>query len=126
MNMEGEGIADVRDYFRDKMLRLGVVQPTEEEAKEMQSEQENQEPDANTQYLEAAARKEDAEAAKNRADTILTVAQAEETRAKTDKTQAETMETLSSIKTEEQNRAITMSTKLDEMFNKNPGALTPE
>ena len=124
--MEGEGIADVRDYFRDKMLRLGVVQPTEEEAKEMQSEQENQEPDANTQYLEAAARKEDAEAAKNRADTILTVAQAEETRAKTDKTQAETMETLSSIKTEEQNRAITMSTKLDEMFNKNPGALTPE
>jgi hypothetical protein len=32
MNMEGEGIGEVRDFFRKQLLRLGVVKPTEQEA----------------------------------------------------------------------------------------------
>ncbi len=35
LNMEGEGIGDVRDFFRKKLLRMGVVKPTEQEAEQM-------------------------------------------------------------------------------------------
>jgi hypothetical protein len=83
MNMEGEGLADVRDYFRAKMVRAGVVKPTEEEAAQLQAEAENAQADANTQYLQAAAEEATAKAAKARSDTMLTAAKTEETRAKT-------------------------------------------
>lgn len=89
MNMEGEGITDVRDYFRKKLLRMGVVKPTEEEQQTMAEEQANQQPDPNTQYLQAAADEATANATQARAKTILTVAQADETKAKTMKTLAE-------------------------------------
>jgi len=89
MNMEGEGITEVRDYFRKKLLRMGVVKPTEEEQQTMAQEQANQQPDPNTQYLQAAADEASANATQARAKTILTVAQADETKAKTMKTLAE-------------------------------------
>lgn len=89
MNMEGEGITEVRDYFRKKLLRMGVVKPTEEEQQTMAQEQANQQPDPNTQYLQAAADEATANATQARAKTILTVAQADETKAKTMKTLAE-------------------------------------
>jgi len=89
MNMEGEGITEVRDYFRKKLLRMGVVKPTEEEQQTMAEEQANQQPDPNTQYLQAAADEATANATQARAKTILTVAQADETKAKTMKTLAE-------------------------------------
>jgi hypothetical protein len=89
MNMEGEGITEVRDYFRKKLLRMGVVKPTEEEQRAMAEEQANQQPDPNTQYLQAAADEATANATQARAKTILTVAQADETKAKTMKTLAE-------------------------------------
>ena len=47
MNMEGEGISDVRDYFRQKLLKMGVVQPTEAEAEELMMAMQNQQPDPN-------------------------------------------------------------------------------
>lgn len=89
MNMEGEGITEVRDYFRKKLLRMGVVKPTEEEQQTMAQEAQNQQPDPNTQYLQAAADEASANATQARAKTILTVAQADETKAKTMKTLAE-------------------------------------
>lgn len=89
MNMEGEGIQDVRDYFRKKLVTMGVVKPTEEEAQQMAEAQANQKPDANTLYLEAAAEEAQANATQSRAKTVLTVAQAEETKAKTIKTMSE-------------------------------------
>lgn len=87
MNMEGEGISDVRAYFRKKLLRMGVVEPTEQEAKQMAEEQANAEPSANDKYLEAAAQKETAEAEEKQANVVLKQAQ-------TDKTRVEAMETV--------------------------------
>lgn len=89
MNMEGEGITEVRDYFRKKLLRMGVVKPTEEEQQTMAEEAQNAKPDPNEQYLQAAADEASANATQARAKTILTVAQADETKAKTMKTLAE-------------------------------------
>ena len=99
MNMEGEGITEVRDYFRKKLLRMGVVKPTEEEQQAMAEEQANQKPDPNTQYLQAAADEATANATQARAKTILTVAQADETKAKT-------MKTLADVDSSEQRQAM--------------------
>jgi hypothetical protein len=99
MNMEGEGITEVRDYFRKKLLRMGVVKPTEEEQQTMAEEQANQKPDPNTQYLQAAADEASANATQARAKTILTVAQADETKAKT-------MKTLADVDSSEQRQAM--------------------
>jgi hypothetical protein len=126
MNMEGEGIEDIRDYFRQKMLRMGVIKPTDEEAKELAAELENQEPDANAKFLEAAAMKEEAEAAKHRADTVLTVAKAEETQSKTEKNKAEIIETLSEINAKETQQAIDAAQALGTIIQEKPGNLTPE
>lgn len=99
MNMEGEDISEVRDYFRKKLLRMGVIKPTEEEQQTLAEEAQNAKPDPNTQYLQAAADEATANATQARAKTILTVAQADETKAKT-------MKTLSDVDSAEQRQAM--------------------
>jgi hypothetical protein len=110
MNMEGEGIADVRDYYRQKLIRLGVVKPSPEEAQQLAQEAQNaqnQPPDANTQFLMASADQAAAAAVKARADTVLTVA-------KSKQTQAQTLETLAGIDLAEQQHALEVTKAMDE------------
>ncbi len=83
LNIEGEGISDVRDYYRKKLLRMGVLTPTKEESQELKAEAANQQPDPNAVYLEAAAKESEAKAIKANADTALTIAKTEQTRADT-------------------------------------------
>jgi hypothetical protein len=92
MNLEGEGLADLRDWARQKALRLGITQPTEEEKAELAAELENQQPTPQDQFLQA-------EAQKAQANTGLAVAKTEESRAKT-------AETLAGIETSQQQQAI--------------------
>lgn len=94
MNMDGEGITDVRDYFRKKMVMAGVVKPTDEEKAEMQAAQQNQQPDANTVYLLASAKKQEADAEKTRSEIIDTLASAELKGAQTVKAYTDAGETL--------------------------------
>ncbi len=89
MNMQGEGISEVRDYYRQKLIKMGVIKPNEKEADELSQQLANMPPDPNAQYLQAAAAEADAKAAKARADTVLTIAKAEQTKAETAKTLAE-------------------------------------
>jgi hypothetical protein len=105
MNMEGEGIADVRDYFRKKLLRMGVLKPTELEQQELIQELQNQPPDPQQQYLEAASEQALAQATKSRTETILTLAKAEETRAKT-------AETLSKVSNLDQDRIFGLADRI--------------
>jgi len=100
MNMEGEGIGDVRDYFRKQLVRMGVVKPTEQEQKEMMVELQGQPEDPNKVFLQAAAEEAIAKAAKTRADTVKTVADAGLSRART-------AETLAKTGVQEQNMALT-------------------
>jgi Phage P22-like portal protein len=90
LNMEGEGISEVRGYFRDKLLKMGVLKPTEQEAQEMAEAQSNQPPDPNAEFLKASAAEAEAKAEKARADTIKALADAEHTNAETMRIKAET------------------------------------
>ena len=99
MNMEGEGIWEVRDYFRKRLLRMGVVQPTDVEMEEMMVEIQGQPQDPNAIFLQAAAEEAVAKAARARADTVETIAEAEYKRAKT-------AETLSNIDRDDRAQAL--------------------
>jgi hypothetical protein len=85
MNLEGEGMTEARKYFRKKLLRMGVVEPTEKEAAELQAElqQLQSQPDANTVLAQSLAAEAQAKAQKAQADTELALARSEEARAKT-------------------------------------------
>jgi len=87
-NIEGEGMADIREAARKELVAMGKMKPTEQDKAE--AEANPQEPSANDIYLKAEAERATAEAAKNRADTIQTIADAELKRAQAAKITAET------------------------------------
>ncbi len=91
MNMEGEGLQELRYYYRGKLVRMGVIKPTEKEKQEMAAEQQNTPPDPQSQYLLAAAEQAQADAALGRAKTVNQITDAQLKRAQTAKTYAETM-----------------------------------
>ena len=90
-SLEGEGLKDWRGWARAKAIRLGIIKPTEEEQAEMQEEQANAKPDAQTEYLQKAAEEAAAKAIKARADTIETLAAADLKKAQTAKVESETV-----------------------------------
>ena len=108
MNMEGEGLADTNAYFRKKLVRMGVVEPTDVEREELMAEMQGQPQDPNAIFLQAAAEEATAKAAKARADTVETIAEAEYKRAKT-------AETLSNIDNEDQRLALESVKSIQEM-----------
>jgi hypothetical protein len=109
MNMEGEGVGDANAYFRKKLLRMGVVKPTDTEAEELMAEMQGQPQDPNALYLQAAAEEATAKAAKARADTVETVASAELKR-------AQTLETLGKVDETAQNMAIANADAVQEIL----------
>ena len=99
MNIEGEGVSDVRAFFRKKLVQMGAVKPSEQEAQEMAAAMQNAQPDPQALYLQAAAQEAQARAMKAQADTALAVAKSEETKAKT-------VETLANVNVSAQSQAI--------------------
>ena len=111
MNMEGEGIGDVRNFFRKKLLRMGVLKPNEQEQQELAAElqQLQAQPDPQAMYLQAAAAEAQAKAVKAQADTEYTAARTEETRAKT-------VETLAGIERGERDSVLKTARGLQEVI----------
>jgi len=106
MNMDGEGIGDIKEFFRKKLVQLGVVEPTEEEQQAMMmAAMEAQQPDPQSAYLMAAATEAQAKAVKAQADTEYTLARAEETKAKT-------VETLSNVDIDQRKSAVETAEKI--------------
>jgi Phage P22-like portal protein len=88
--MEDEGMSDLNEWARKKLVAMGVIDPTEEDEKRMAEEQEAQQPDPNAQFLLASAAKEEAAAKKAGSDTVLNLAKAA-------KTEADTLQVLNTI-----------------------------
>ena len=74
MNMEGEGLKDVRKFFRTRLVKMGAVEPNDEEMQAMEAELQAQEPDANAALLLAEAEKSKTQAALNVAKVANTEA----------------------------------------------------
>ena len=113
MNMEGEGLSDIRDYFRKQLVQMGVIKPTEEEAQALAAAGQQQDP--NTVFLQAAAEEAMAKAAKARAGVVKTVAESE-------LTQAKTVETLSKVDSAQVNDTLAV---VDRLAAQQPPATPP-
>lgn len=108
MNVEGEGMSEFRDFFRKRLVMLGVVEPNEEEAQQMAAAAQNQQPDPQAVYLQAAAEEARAKAQKAQADTVYTSARAQET-------QAKTVETLARLDMDKQRQAVETAKDINEI-----------
>ena len=69
-NLEGEGLNDFNEFFRKKLVMMGVSKPTEEDKKQAAEAAANQQPDPNAQLMAALAEQAVADAINKRADTI--------------------------------------------------------
>jgi hypothetical protein len=107
MNMEGEGLAEARKFFRKRLVGMGVVDPTEEEMQQMQEAAMSQQPNPNDIYLQAAAAEAEAKAGKAQADTAHTLA-------KTQETEAKTAEILAGIDSQARNDALKVAKEMRE------------
>jgi hypothetical protein len=87
MNLEGEGIGDVREYFRKRLVGSGVLKPTEEDEQEMAAA--GNQPSAQDQALTAMANEADAKASRARVEMMKILADVERIKAETLKTLAE-------------------------------------
>lgn len=88
-NMDGEGLSDLREYYRRKMVNMGVIEPTDEDKKRMEEASAQQPPDPSRAFLEAEANKAMAQAKKYESDTLLNVEKTANTRVETLKVMAE-------------------------------------
>jgi hypothetical protein len=118
MNMEGEGIGDIKEYFRKQLVQMGVMQPTEEEQQQMMEAQANVQQDAQTTYLLAEAAKSQAQAIQAQANTEYTLARSEETKAKT-------AETISNIDIDQRKSAIETAEKIGEALRPSMNVVPP-
>jgi hypothetical protein len=92
MNMEGEGLSDVREYKRKELVAMGVLEPNEEELAAMAEAQGQEQPSAQDQYLMSETVKNAAETAEHKATTRLKEEQARKTAAETERTEAQTIQ----------------------------------
>jgi len=119
MNMDGEGIGDIKDFFRKKLVQLGVIKPTDEEQMAMmEAMMGQQQPDPQAMYLMAAAQEAQAKAVQAQANTEYNLARAEETKAKT-------LQTLSTIDLDQRKAAIETAEKIGEALQPQTVAVPP-
>lgn len=97
-NMDGEGIGDLRDYNRKKLVVAGVIEPNEQEIQEM-SQQQPAPPDPQSMYLMAEAENSRAKAQLSQVNAAKAVAEAK-------KTEVETAKLISDMGSQEQKDTI--------------------
>lgn len=93
-NMDGEGVGDLREYNRKKLVVAGLVEPSEEELAEMQNAQ-PQQPDPQALYLMAEAQNAQAKAQLSQVNAAKSVAEAK-------KIEVETAKLIADMQSQEQ------------------------
>lgn len=117
MNSEGEGMSDIRDWARMKLVRMNIITPSDDEAEKLKEEAQNQKPDASHNLLMA-------EAEKAKAQTIEAQARAKAHEASAKKADADAMAIMAAISREERAQVLDIMRQLDES-DKNTAPATP-
>jgi hypothetical protein len=110
MNMEGEGLTDLREYNRKKLVQMGVLKPTDEEAQMMAAQA--GEKSANDKALEGMAEEAQAKATKARVDVVKSLAETEKIKAEIESINAKTIETLAGVDMASTDQALAIAEKL--------------
>lgn len=118
MNMEGEGMSDAREYFRRKLVDMGVLPPNEEDKKRIMEAMANQQPDPNVVFMQAAAEEATAKATRARAEVVKAMADTELTRAKT-------VETLANIDMSQRDQILRTADTLGTMLREQATEVAP-
>lgn len=95
MNMDGEGVGDLRDFNRKKLVAAGLIEPNEDEKAEMQAAMQNQQPDPQSLYLMAEAENAQAKAMLSKVNAAKAIAE-------TKRTEAETAKLIADMNSQEQ------------------------
>lgn len=114
MNTEGEGLEDIRNASRKKMVAMGVIEPTKEEKEQAAAAAENTPPDANATLATAMAAEAEAKAE-------LATAQVGKALADAELTQAKTAETLANIPIAQRDSAIKAAEAIQKGLNPDAG-----
>jgi len=109
LQMEGEGIEDIRAWSRSKLVKQGVLKPTPEEAQALAEEAKNAKPSPNDQFLLAAA-----EEARAKAQNVMH--EAAKTVAQTDKVKADTIVALAGVDLDRRKAAVDAAKSVHEML----------
>ena len=112
-NMQGEGVGEVRDFFRKRLIKMGVVKPTEEEKAELA--QEPQKPDPNAEFLQASAQQANADAQNKLSQVELNKARTEESRAKAQESQAKAITQMVGMRQQQRQQVIEAAKTLHDM-----------
>lgn len=118
MNMEGEGMSDAREYFRRKLVDMGVIPPNEEDKKRIMEAMANQQPDPNVVFMQAAAEEATAKATRARAEVVKAMADTEYTRAKT-------VETLANVDISQRDQILRTADALGTMLREQAAEVAP-
>lgn len=110
-NLDGEGLTDLKEWNRRRLIGMGVIKPTDDEKAQLDEAAKNAPPDPQAKFLDAEAGKSAALAQKATADTTVALANAQ-------KIQAETSEILKKI------GALDVDTLL-KLVEAHKGSLTP-
>lgn len=116
MHIDGENMAGIRKWARLELVKLGVEDPTPEEAQQMAAAAQNAPPDPQATYLLAEAEKAKVQAQQLAAQSLLTAAQ-------TDKAKADTIATLADVDASRQAAAIDAVKSLHEISDKQASSL---
>jgi len=82
---DATGIKDLQKFVRMSLIKNGALEPTEEEAKELQQMAENQQPDANTEFVKAQTQKTMSDIQAAQVKNQKTIVDTEKVKAETEK-----------------------------------------
>jgi len=113
-NLEGEGMQDLHEWMRKKLVAAGVISPTDQDKTDAQGNQPQPDPQmvAQVQAMQAMADQATADASLKRVKILQATAEAQATVADSEKTKAETMALIQNMKTEELHRLLGMIAQL--------------
>lgn len=120
MNLEGEGMSELRSYYRMQLVKMGVLKPTDAEIEQMKKEQAATPPDPNAQLAQSQAQLSQAMATESLAKGHKAIADAALASARADQAHADTAATLHDIGLDHQKHALHTVKTLTELNTPNP------